>query len=66
MALRGEYIGRQLRNNQSGRRAGGMAAMKHIMARLFRTPWLIRAIGEYAKGVSVVPLVEGYEGQAAN
>jgi hypothetical protein len=43
-----------------------MAAMKHIMARLFRTPWLIRAIGEYAKGVSVVPLVEGYEGQAAN
>ena len=35
-----------------------MAAMKHIMAPLFRTPRLIQALGEYAKGVSVVPLVE--------
>jgi len=61
MALRGEYIDRQLLNYQEGRRAGGMAAMKHIMAPLFRTPRLIQAIGEYAKGVSVVPLVEGYE-----
>jgi cytochrome c553 len=59
MALKGEYIDRQLLNYQEGRRAGGMAAMKHIMAPLFRTPRLIQAIGEYAKGVSVVPLVEG-------
>jgi cytochrome c553 len=60
MALKGEYIDRQLLNYQEGRRAGGMAAMKHVMAPLFRTPSLIQAIGEYAKGVSVVPLVEGY------
>ena len=60
MALKGEYIDRQLLNYQEGRRAGGMAAMKQIMAPLFRTPRLIQAIGEYAKGVSVVPLVEGY------
>ena len=58
MALTGEYIDRQLRNYQDGRRAGGMAAMKHIMAPLFRTPRLIQALGEYAKGVSVVPLVK--------
>lgn len=66
MALSGEYIDRQLRNYQEGRRAGGMAAMKHIMAPLFRTPRLIQAIGEYAKGVSVVPLVEGYNREDAN
>jgi len=61
MALTGEYIDRQLRNYQDGRRAGGMAAMKHIMAPLFRTPRLIQALGEYAKGVSVVPLVNEQE-----
>ena len=66
MALSGEYIDRQLRNYQLGRRAGGMAAMKHIMAPLFRTPRLIQAIGEYAKGVSVVPLVEGYQPKEVN
>jgi cytochrome c553 len=65
MALSGKYIDRQLRNYQEGRRAGGMAAMKHIMAPLFRTPRLIQAIGEYAKGVSVVPLVEGYKPEEA-
>jgi cytochrome c553 len=64
MALTGEYIDRQLRNYQDGRRAGGMAAMKHIMAPLFRTPRLIQALGEYAKGVSVVPLVEEKKGSA--
>jgi hypothetical protein len=41
-----------------------MAAMKHIMAPLFRTPRLIQAIGEYAKDVSVVPLVEEKKGPA--
>ncbi len=60
MGLKGGYIDRQLLNYQEGRRAGGMAAMKHIMAPLFRTPRLIQAIGAYAKDVSVVPLVEGY------
>ena len=64
MALTGEYIDRQLRNYQDGRRAGGMAAMKHIMAPLFRTPRLIQAIGEYAKDVSVVPLAEEKKGPA--
>ena len=59
MALKGEYIDRQLRNYQEGRRAGGMAAMKHIMAPLFRTPRLIQAIGAYAKDVSVVPVIDG-------
>jgi cytochrome c553 len=62
MALSGEYIDRQLRNYQDGRRAGGMAAMKHIMAPLFRTPRLIQALGEYAKGVSVVPLADEKKG----
>jgi cytochrome c553 len=57
MALKGAYIDRQLLNYQEGRRGGGMAAMKHIMAPLFRTPRLIQAIGEYAKDVSVIPLV---------
>jgi len=45
MGLKGGYIDRQLLNYQEGRRAGGMAAMKHIMAPLFRTPRLIQAIG---------------------
>lgn len=66
MALSGEYIDRQLRNYQEGRRAGGMAAMKHIMAPLFRTPRLIQAIGEYAKGVSVVPHVGDKSQETAN
>ena len=38
--------------------------MKHIMAPLFRTPRLIQALGEYAKGVSVVPLIEEKKGLA--
>ena len=59
MALKGEYIDRQLANYQSGQRANGMGAMKHIMAPLFRTPRLIQAIGEYAKGVRVVPIIDG-------
>lgn len=62
MALSGEYIDRQLRNYQSGRRAGSMAGMKHIMAPLFRTPRLIQAIGEYAKGVKVIPQVSNSGG----
>lgn len=65
MALSGEYIDRQLLNYMEGRRAGGMAAMKHIMAPLFRTPSLIQAVGEYAKGVKVVPVVDE-SGDGAN
>lgn len=61
VSLKGAYIDRQLANYQSGQRAGGMSAMKHIMAPLFRTPRLIQAIGEYAKDVHVVPKPTGQE-----
>lgn len=57
MGLRGPYIERQLRNYMDGRRAGGLASMKHTMAPLFLTPRLIQAIGEYAKDVHVVPRI---------
>ena len=56
VGLKGGYIDRQLAAYQAGRRAGGMSAMKHIMAPLFRTPRLIQAVGQYAEGVHIVPL----------
>jgi hypothetical protein len=49
---------RQLRAYQDGRRAGGLSGMKHIMAPLFQTPRMMQAIGGYAEGVSLVPLVD--------
>jgi len=59
VGLKGEYIKRQLEAYAAGRRAGGMAAMKHIMAPLFLTPRLIQAVGQYAQGVRIVPVLEG-------
>jgi cytochrome c553 len=59
VGLKYEYIKRQLQAYQYGRRAGGMSAMKHVMAPLFQTPRMLQAIGVYAEEVHVVPVVEG-------
>lgn len=58
VGLRYEYLMRQLRNYQDGTRAGGLSAMKHIMAPLFQTPRMMQAIGRYAEDVHVVPVIE--------
>lgn len=58
VALKYEYLVRQLQAYQHGRRAGGMAAMKHIMAPLFQTPRMMQAIGRYAEDVHVVPVID--------
>jgi cytochrome c553 len=57
VGLKGDYIQRQLEAYQSGRRAGGMSAMKHIMAPLFQTPRMIQAIGVYAEDVHILPVL---------
>jgi cytochrome c553 len=57
VGLKHEYLVRQLRNYQSGDRAGGMSAMKHIMAPLFQTPRMMHLIGAYAEGVHIVPVI---------
>ena len=64
VGLKYEYLIRQLQAYQYGRRAGGMSAMKHIMAPLFQTPRMMQAIGQYAEDVSVVPIVEN-DGEAS-
>lgn len=61
MALKGDYIERQLINYRDGVRGGGMSAMKHSMAPLFLTPRLLQAISAYAEDVYVVPQVEKME-----
>jgi cytochrome c553 len=58
VGLKYEYLVRQLQAYQHGRRAGGMSAMKHVMAPLFQTPRMMQAIGQYAEDVHVVPLVD--------
>ena len=63
VALKYDYIKRQLQAYQYGRRAGGMSAMKHVMAPLFQTPRMLQAIGVYAEEVHVVPVAAG-EGEA--
>ena len=63
VGLKYEYLVRQLRTYQSGERAGGMSAMKHIMAPLFQTPRMMQAIGVYAEGVSIVPVVDSNSGE---
>jgi len=62
VGLKYEYLTRQLRNYQSGDRAGGLSAMKHIMAPLFQTPRMMQAIGVYAEGVSIVPVTDTESG----
>jgi len=57
VGLKYEYLIRQLQAYQYGRRAGGMSAMKHVMAPLFQTPRMMQAIGQYAEDVHVVPVV---------
>jgi cytochrome c553 len=59
VGLKYGYIKRQLEAYETGRRAGGMSAMKHVMAPLFQTPRMLQAIGEYAKDVHVLPVIEG-------
>jgi cytochrome c553 len=62
VGLKYDYLIRQLQAYQHGTRAGGMSAMKHIMAPLFQTPRMMQAIGVYAEGVSIVPLVDTVAG----
>jgi cytochrome c553 len=57
VGLKYEYLVRQLRAYQSGDRAGGLSAMKHIMAPLFQSPRMMQAIGVYAEAVSIVPIL---------
>ena len=58
LGLKHDYLMRQLRAYQDGRRAGGLSCMKHIMAPLFQTPRMMQAIGSYAEGVHLVPVVD--------
>lgn len=57
VGLKYEYLIRQLQAYQHGRRAGGLSAMKHIMAPLFQTPRMMQSIGQYAEDVHVVPVL---------
>jgi cytochrome c553 len=59
VGLKYEYLKRQLQAYEHGRRAGGMAAMKHTMAPLFQTPRMLQAIGVYAEDVHIVPVLAG-------
>jgi cytochrome c553 len=61
VGLKYEYLLRQLQAYQHGRRAGGMSAMKHVMAPLFQTPRMMQAIGRYAEDVHVIPVVDADE-----
>jgi cytochrome c553 len=62
VGLKYEYLVRQLRAYQSGDRAGGLSAMKHIMAPLFQSPRMMQAIGVYAEEVSIVPVIDADSG----
>jgi len=62
VGMKYEYLVRQLRAYQSGDRAGGLSAMKHIMAPLFQTPRMMQAIGVYAEAVSIVPVTDAESG----
>lgn len=59
VGLKYDYLIRQLQAYQYGRRAGGLSAMKHVMAPLFQTPRMMQAIGQYAEDVHVVPVIDG-------
>jgi cytochrome c553 len=56
VGLKHGYLMRQLKAYQNGNRAGGMSAMKHVMAPLFQTPRMMQAIGVYAEDVHIVPV----------
>jgi cytochrome c553 len=62
VGLKYGYIKRQLEAYETGRRAGGQSAMKHIMAPLFQTPRMLQAIGQYAEDVHVVPVSDKQTG----
>jgi cytochrome c553 len=62
VGLKYEYLVRQLRAYQSGDRAGGLSAMKHIMAPLFQSPRMMQAIGAYSEEVSIVPVIDADSG----
>ncbi|MEH6534584.1 MAG: c-type cytochrome [Photobacterium frigidiphilum] len=59
VGLKFGYLKRQLDSYEDGRRAGGLSAMKHIMAPLFKSPRLLQAVGHYAKDVHVIPVING-------
>ena len=61
VGLKYEYLLRQLKAYENGNRAGGLSAMKHIMAPLFQSPRMMEAIGIYAKDVHIVPIVGDVE-----
>ncbi len=56
VGLKHDYLVRQLKAYENGNRAGGLSAMKHIMAPLFQTPRMMQAIGVYAEDVHIVPV----------
>jgi cytochrome c553 len=62
VGLKYEYLIRQLQAYQHGTRAGGLSAMKHIMAPLFQSPRMMQSIGVYAEEVSIVPVLESASG----
>jgi cytochrome c553 len=62
VGLKYGYIKRQLKAYETGRRAGGQSAMKHIMAPLFQTPRMLQAIGQYAQDVHIVPVTDDQAG----
>jgi cytochrome c553 len=62
VGLKYGYIKRQLKAYETGQRAGGLSAMKHVMAPLFQTPRMLQAIGEYARNVHVVPVTGSQQG----
>jgi cytochrome c553 len=62
VGLKYEYLIRQLQAYQHGTRAGGLSAMKHIMAPLFQSPRMMQAIGVYAEEVSIVPVLDSASG----
>ena len=62
VGLKYEYLIRQLQAYQHGTRAGGLSAMKHIMAPLFQSPRMMQAIGVYAEEVSIIPVLDSASG----
>jgi cytochrome c553 len=63
VGLKHDYLVRQLKAYENGNRAGGLSAMKHIMAPLFQTPRMMQAIGIYAEDVHIVPVTDNATGE---
>jgi cytochrome c553 len=63
VGLKYEYLKRQLKAYENGNRAGGLSAMKHIMAPLFQSPRMMQAIGVYAEDVYIIPVPDKAAGE---